>query len=597
LGFIALVSSLLGLTSAAAAATTITGGNVGGQTWTFSGSPYIITGDVTVQTGTTLTIQSAVQIQFAGSDSQHGGMDPARIELTVNGRLIVNGTFNSAVTFGRQNGTSGNWYGIVIGPTAFGATLTGFVLHDAQTAITSSMTNATLSVSTGTIANVAVDGVRILAGALSLDSFFIEADLGAAVSIEGSSGDALIADVVNCILVSSVPALSIDSQAKVTATLTNCSLDQNTTGALVASAATGSSLAIKNSIFTNNTNGAVVNQAGAAASVTLTYSDLWTNGTATGSVTPGTGCIAANPNFYSAVDYDLVAPSPCIDSGTATGAPDHDYVGVARPVDGDGVGGPGFDMGALEYVPTGGTGGSGGAGGTGGTGGTTGTGGSGGASGAGGSSGGKGGASGAGGTGGAGGSSGAGGSAGVSGAGGTSGAGGQAGAGGGLGGRGGTSGAGGQAGAGGSSGGKGGSGGVGGQAGAASGAGGQAGVSGGAGGVAGSVGTGGSAGTSGSAGTGGSAGTTGAAGTSGAAGTGGSIGTSGTAGTSGAAGTSGTAGRGGAGGTTGTGGVTGTNAPGNGGGCSCATGGPPMGSASLLVFAALLVTRRRRRKR
>jgi hypothetical protein len=76
LGFFLLVSSVVGLTSAAHAATTIAGGNVGGQTWTFSGSPYVITGDITVPTGTTLTIQSAVQIQFAGSDGQHAGMDP-----------------------------------------------------------------------------------------------------------------------------------------------------------------------------------------------------------------------------------------------------------------------------------------------------------------------------------------------------------------------------------------------------------------------------------------------------------------------------------------------------------------------------------------
>ena len=339
---------MLGLTSAASAATTLAGGNVGGQTWTFAGSPYLINGDVTVQAGTTLTIQSGVQVQFAGTDGQHTGLDPSRVELTVNGRLVVNGTSNSSVTFGRQNGTSQNWYGIVIGPNAFGATLAGVVMHDAQTAITSSMTSDTLSVTTAAISNVAIDGVRILAGAVALDEVFIEANLGAAVSIEGSSGDTLAADVVNCILISSVSALSIASQAKVTATLTNSTLDQNGSGAIVTGAATGSSLAVKNSIFTNNTNGAVVNQAAPAASVTVTYSDLWTNGTATGSVTPGTGCIAADPHFYSTVDYDLVAPSPCIDTGTATGAPDHDYLGVARPLDGDGVGGAAFDIKAFH---------------------------------------------------------------------------------------------------------------------------------------------------------------------------------------------------------------------------------------------------------
>ncbi len=96
-GLIVLVATL-GLTSAASAATTLAGGNVGGQTWTGAGSPYLINGDITVQSGTTLTIQSGVQIQFAGTDGQHTGLDPSRVELTVNGRLVVNGTFNSSVT-------------------------------------------------------------------------------------------------------------------------------------------------------------------------------------------------------------------------------------------------------------------------------------------------------------------------------------------------------------------------------------------------------------------------------------------------------------------------------------------------------------------
>ena len=43
-------------------------------------------------------------------------------------------------------------------------------------------------------------------------------------------------------------------------------------------------------------------------------------------------------------DYWLHDDSPCIDSGTAAGAPDHDLEGTARPY------GSGFDMGALEWV-------------------------------------------------------------------------------------------------------------------------------------------------------------------------------------------------------------------------------------------------------
>jgi hypothetical protein len=44
-------------------------------------------------------------------------------------------------------------------------------------------------------------------------------------------------------------------------------------------------------------------------------------------------------------DYHLLAMSPCIDAGTATGASSTDYDGVARPL------GAGYDLGAYEYNP------------------------------------------------------------------------------------------------------------------------------------------------------------------------------------------------------------------------------------------------------
>ena len=60
--------------------------------------------------------------------------------------------------------------------------------------------------------------------------------------------------------------------------------------------------------------------------------------------TVGTGNITANPMFLDAGDGDLrIQPgSPCIDTGTASGAPSMDILGVPRPQ------GAGYDMGAYE---------------------------------------------------------------------------------------------------------------------------------------------------------------------------------------------------------------------------------------------------------
>jgi hypothetical protein len=62
----------------------------------------------------------------------------------------------------------------------------------------------------------------------------------------------------------------------------------------------------------------------------------------------GTGNIQADPQFVDASsgDYHLQAWSPCIDSGTADGAPDHDLDGVIRPQN------AGYDMGAYEFEGT-----------------------------------------------------------------------------------------------------------------------------------------------------------------------------------------------------------------------------------------------------
>ena len=67
----------------------------------------------------------------------------------------------------------------------------------------------------------------------------------------------------------------------------------------------------------------------------------------------GTGVIHGNPGFANPLGGDgrLGGGSPCIDSGDGTHSAPVDFFGTARPVDGDGVGGAGYDMGYHEYVP------------------------------------------------------------------------------------------------------------------------------------------------------------------------------------------------------------------------------------------------------
>ena len=108
----------------------------------------------------------------------------------------------------------------------------------------------------------------------------------------------------------------------------------------------------------------------------VSYSNRWTGAFSGPAIVLGDGNISANPQFVDApTDLSLSNTSVCIDSGTSTGAPAYDYDYAARPINGDGINGDEYDMGALEYGGTPGTGTGGAGGGTGGAGGTGGTGG------------------------------------------------------------------------------------------------------------------------------------------------------------------------------------------------------------------------------
>ena len=78
-------------------ATIINGGNVSGK-WTKENSPYQVNGHITVPKGATLEIEPGVTVAFANN-----------IGLTINGRLLAEGTKDDNIIFTRQ---SDSWGGL-----------------------------------------------------------------------------------------------------------------------------------------------------------------------------------------------------------------------------------------------------------------------------------------------------------------------------------------------------------------------------------------------------------------------------------------------------------------------------------------------------
>ncbi len=111
-----------------------------------------------------------------------------------------------------------------------------------------------------------------------------------------------------------------------------------------------SSLSIANCTITGNSHGfynygtiqilnSIVLDAISGTGVTIaTYSDIEGGHT-------GEGTIDSNPLFVDSTDFHLQDGSPCIDTGTNSGAPAADFEGTPRPQDGV------VDMGAYEYTP------------------------------------------------------------------------------------------------------------------------------------------------------------------------------------------------------------------------------------------------------
>ncbi|UJR87191.1 DUF4215 domain-containing protein [Sandaracinus amylolyticus] len=315
-------------------------------TLTVAGSPYSVAGDLTVAPTVTLTVEPGVTLRFATSDLMGAGADTDETELRVQGRIVAVGTSAQPVVFDSTSSGASQWYGIRITSSA-SSTLDYADISEAQYGLYQDA-SATHTVQRSTI-HTSTYGLYVGTGALVADAITVHSCAMTGVHVSSAAGVTLTNTVLRS---NGTYGLFVQQNASTTldSLLLSSTVYGHGTGVYLSTSSGARSLRVLNSIVTHNSTGIYRNSS--SSTFEVSSSDVWGNSSANfgGVATTGSGNISANPLYAAAPsDLRLTSSSVCVDAASAMLAPDHDRNGVARPLDGNGIGGAQFDMGAYEF--------------------------------------------------------------------------------------------------------------------------------------------------------------------------------------------------------------------------------------------------------
>ncbi len=392
-------------------ADTIVNGGVVSGSWTASGSPYLIQGDISIPVGSSLSIGPGVTVRFDGT-----------YKLEVGGNLVCTGTADSLIRFTAQDTTAGwqsirfsNTGGGINQPSSFHYTnfSYGRAIHGATGADPLNFGGAVWADNAGTLTfgnctflrcKSIQDGSAIYA---KNNTNIIMRDCSLKQCESGFFGGVFVkngtAQIENCYFLGNTAntfGAALYFYECPVANVISCVLGENTAGAVTGIYSFDSPLVVKNTLFFDNstvtglgggmgviygtasvTNCTFVNNqsplGGAAiwlnsldAPAPLTNTIFWNNQTPVIQANSSTYTLSycctqseegdstnialcplfANPDLD---DYTLSNVSPCLDRGTpdtsGLGLPDLDLAGNPRISDGNADGTVRIDMGCYEF--------------------------------------------------------------------------------------------------------------------------------------------------------------------------------------------------------------------------------------------------------
>ena len=343
------VLSVMFAPAPALASTQVTGVLASNTTWTAAGNPYIMTGDVTVPAGITLTIEAGVNIQVTATDDQGGDDEFAQTELIVHGTLTVNGSALQRVTFSGQTPSDpARWWGIRIEQGGTPSTIRYAAISGSDFGLFLDRDGGLVTVEHVHFFDIAHTGVAVTDGEPAILASLFNGTLPGSTGIRAFfSGQPIIAN--NVIAGFHQWGIDLNQNVPTTTYISNNTIVGANIGLHVAPEF-GSSLTaivtnnIVNSFGVGNKGIEVVSAPG--VSVALSHNNVTGDPAYTG-IAAGPNSLSVFPGYVSDTDYHLTSSSPMIDAGTGpANVPLVDFDDVVRPQLG------GFDIGAYEFVPS-----------------------------------------------------------------------------------------------------------------------------------------------------------------------------------------------------------------------------------------------------